>query len=74
MKESELLEELAKELYIPPIEPDEVTAQQLANRLGMGYQYVANQLKNKVAAGELTVRTVKMPDGKRAKAYRKSRA
>ena len=74
MKESELLEELAKELYIPPIEPDEVTAQQLANRLGMGYQYVANQLKNKVASGELTVRTVKMPDGKVSKAYRKSRA
>ena len=73
MTENELLNELAKELYIPSIESDEVTAQQLADRLGMGYQYVANQLKNKVTAGELTVRTVKMPDGKVAKAYRKPR-
>ena len=73
MTENELLDELAKELYIPSIEPDEVTAQQLANRLGMGYQYVTRQLKDKVAAGELTVRTVKMPDGKVSKAYRKTK-
>jgi GTP-sensing pleiotropic transcriptional regulator CodY len=73
MTENELLEELAKELYIPSIEPDEITAQQLADRLGMGYHYIANQLKKKVTAGELTVRTVKMPDGKVSKAYRKPR-
>ena len=74
MTENELLDELAKELYIPIIEPDEITAQQLADRLGVGHKSAIRQLNEKVAAGELTVRTVKMADGKLSKAYRKVQA
>lgn len=74
MTENELLDELAKELYIPLIEPDEITAQQLADRLGVGHKSAIRQLNEKVAAGELTVRTVRMADGKFSKAYRKAQA
>jgi len=72
MTENELLDELTKELYIPFIEPDEITAQQLADRLGVGHKSAIRQLNEKVAAGELTVRTVRMADGKFSKAYRKA--
>ena len=72
MTENELLDELTKELYIPFIEPDEITAQQLADRLGVGHKSAIRQLNDKVAAGELTARTVKMADGKLSKAYRKA--
>ena len=72
MTENELLDELAKELYIPSIGPDEITAQQLADRLGVGHKSAIRQLNDKVAAGELTARTVKMADGKLSKAYRKA--
>ncbi len=72
MTENELLDELTKELYIPFIEPDEITAQQLADRLGVGHKSAIRQLNEKVASGELTVRTVKMADGKLSKAYRKA--
>ena len=74
MTENELLDELARELYIPSIEPDEITAQQLADRLGVGHKSAIRQLNEKVAAGELTVRTVRMADGKFSKAYRKAQA
>jgi len=58
MTENELLDELTKELYIPFIEPDEITAQQLADRLGVGHRAAIRRLNEKGAAGELTVRTV----------------
>ena len=74
MTENELLDELTKELYIPFIEPDEITAQQLADRLGVGHKSAIRQLNEKVAAGELTVRTMKMADGKLSKAYRKAQS
>lgn len=71
MTEYELMRELEKEFSIPPIDADEVTARQLADRIGVNRQTADAILKSKVAAGELTVRAVKMPDGKVAKAYRK---
>ena len=73
MTESELLDELARELYIPLIEPDEITAQQLADRLGIGHKAALRRLNDKVAAGDLTVRTVKTANGNISKAYRKAR-
>lgn len=74
MTENELLDELTKELYIPFIEPDEITAQQLADRLGVGHKSAIRQLNEKVAAGELTVRIVRMANGKLSKAYRKAQS
>lgn len=74
MTEQELMRELENELFIPAIEADEVTAQQLADKLGVNFKTADARLKAKLASGELTVRTVKMPDGKVSRAYRKPRA
>ena len=72
MTEYELLEELAKELGLPDIEPDEVTAQSVADYTGVSWCKAAVVLKAKLAAGELTSRKVRTPEGKIATAYRKA--
>ena len=72
MTEYELLEELAKELGLPDIEPDEVTAQSVAEYTGCSWSKAAAVLKMKLAAGELTSRKVRTPEGKIATAYRKA--
>lgn len=71
MTEYELLEELAKELGVPDIEPDEVTAQSLADYVGISWGTADRKLKEKLAAGELTKRQVRAQNGKIATAYRK---
>ena len=71
MTEYELLEELARELSLPEIEPDEVTAQSVADYTGVSWCRAAAVLKAKLAAGELTSRKVRTPEGKIATAYRK---
>ena len=71
MTEFELLEELAKELGLPEIEPDEVTAQLVADYTGCSWTKAAATLKAKLAAGELTARQVRTQNGKPATAYRK---
>ena len=72
MTEYELLEELAKELGLPEIEPDEVTAQSVADYTGCSWTKAAATLKAKLAAGELTARKVRAQNGKPAIAYRKA--
>ncbi len=72
MTEFELLEELAKELSLPDIEDDEVTAQLVADYTGCSWRKAAAVLKAKLAAGELTARQVKTHNGKPATAYRKA--
>ena len=72
MTEFELLEELARELSLPELEPDEVTAQGVANHTGVSWGKAAAVLKAKLAAGELTSRKVRTPEGKIATAYRKA--
>ena len=71
MTENELLDELARELSPPDIEPDEVTAQSVADRAGISWSKAAAVLKAKLAAGELTARKVRTHEGKVATAYRK---
>ena len=71
MTEYELLEELARELSLPEIEPDEVTAQLVADCTGCSWSKAAAVLKAKLAAGEVTSRKVRTPEGKIATAYRK---
>lgn len=73
MTECELLEELAKELSLPDIEPDEVTAQSVSDYTGVSWSKAAAVLKSKLAAGELTARKVRTADGKPATAYRKAK-
>ena len=71
MTEFELLEELAKELGLPEIEPDEVTAQLVADYTGCSWRKAAAVLKTKLAAGLVTARQVRTQNGKPATAYRK---
>lgn len=71
LTEFELLEELAKELGLPDIEPDEVTAQLVADYTGCSWSKAAAVLKAKLANGELTARKVRAQNGKPATAYRK---
>ena len=72
MTENELLNELAKELTLPDIEPDEVTAVMLSESVNCSWSKAASVLKTKLAAGELTARKVRTPEGKIATAYRKA--
>ena len=71
MTEYELLEELARELSLPEIEPDEVTAQLVADYTGCSWSKAAAVLKAKLAAGLVTARQVRTQNGKPATAYRK---
>jgi len=72
MTEFELLEELAKELCLPDIEPDEVTAQSVADYTGCSWGKAAAALKAKLSAGEVTARKVRTHNGKPVTAYRKA--
>ena len=72
MTEFELLIELARELSLPEIEPDEVTAQSVADYTGCSWGKAAAVLKAKLAAGELISRQVRTRNGKPATAYRKA--
>ena len=72
MTENELLDELARELVLPDIDTDnEVTARQLAPRLNLSEGKTLSRLKDKVAAGEMSCRWVKLPSGYKALAFRK---
>lgn len=71
MTEYELLEELAKELGLPEIEPGEVTAQMVADYTGVSNSQAMRTLKAKESAGLLTSRMVKMPNNHPARAFRK---
>lgn len=72
MTEFELLEELARELGLPDIAPDEVTAQSVADYTGCSWSKAAAVLKQKLAAGQLIARQVRTQNGKPATAYRKA--
>jgi DNA-binding MarR family transcriptional regulator len=71
MTEYELLFELAKELSLPDIEPDEVTSQLLADYTGVSWSTADRVLKDKEAVGLLTSRKVKLANRRIATAYRK---
>ena len=72
MTEFELLIELARELSLPEIEPDEVTAQLVADYTGVSTSQAMRTLKAKESAGLLTSRMVKMPNNHPARAFRKA--
>ena len=72
MTEFELLEELAKELYLPDIEDVEVTAATVAEYTGVSTSQAMRMLKAKEQAGLLKSRMVKMPNSHPARAFRKA--
>jgi len=71
MTENELLIELEQLLGVPEIEPDEVTAQSVADYTGCSWSKASAVLKAKLASGEVTARKVRTRNGKPATAYRK---
>ena len=71
MTEFELLIELARELSLPEIEPDEVTAAMVADYTGVSTSQAMRTLKAKEQAGVLKSRMVKMPNNHPARAFRK---
>ena len=71
MTEYELLKELARELYLPDIEADEVTAQQVSEYTGASWTQAMRTLKAKESAGLLKSRMVKLPNNHPARAFRK---
>ncbi len=71
MTENELLIELERELSLPEIENDEVTAAMLSESANCSWSTADRVLKDKEAAGELTSRKVKLPNRRIATAYRR---
>jgi hypothetical protein len=71
MTEYELLEELARELSLPQIEDDEVTAQQVSEYTGVSWSQAMRTLRAKESNGELRSRMVKLPNNHPARAFRK---
>ena len=69
--ENELLEELAGELSLPPIQPEDVTVARLAARAGVSLATAARHLAQKRDAGELVELEAQTPDGHRCKVYRR---
>ncbi len=71
---NELLEDLAAEYCLGEIEPDEITSEMLAKRLGVSRNRANKILNEKVEAGLFTARYVKNDVGNnRIKAYRKAK-
>jgi len=72
MTENELLVELEQLLGVPSIESDEVTVAMLTEKLKISPKNVRERLNALVESGQLTSRTVRLPDGYRCIAYRKN--
>jgi len=70
MTENELLAAMLAEIA-PMIEPDEVTAKMLQEAAGIGDKKAMDILRGKEAAGELTSRRVRLPEGRTATAWRR---
>ena len=71
MTEFELLDELYKELALPSLDADEVTAAMVADYTGVSTSQAMRTLKAKEQAGVLKSRMVKMPNNHPARAFRK---
>jgi GTP-sensing pleiotropic transcriptional regulator CodY len=72
MTDYELLEELARELSLPDIEPGEVTAQMVADYTGISWSQAMRTLRQKETAGVYVSRRVKLPNNRVAQAWRKA--
>ena len=72
MTECELLTELARELTVPEIESNEVTAQMVAESSGVSWTRALRVLKAKEESGVLKSRKVKLPNNREAQAWSKA--
>lgn len=71
MTENELLEELARELSVPAIEPNEITVKMLADKLNVTTRAAYTQLMDMVEAGRLKKRYVKVNGSRKMLAFSK---
>jgi hypothetical protein len=71
MTENELLQELTKELYIPPVQLDEVTAQSLSKQINTTVRNALDILQAKEREGLLISRWARGDKGRRLLAFRK---
>lgn len=71
MTENELLQELAKELYIEPLKQNEVTAQILSKQIGISVRGALEILQQKEREGLLISRWARGDKGKRMLAFSK---
>ena len=71
MTENELLRELAKELFIEPVQTDEVTAQSLSKQIGISVRGALDILQQKEREGLLISRWARGDKGRRLLAFRK---
>lgn len=66
----EVLDLLSAECTVPQFDPEhEFLVDQFASRSGLGMSTCSRHLDRMVGNGRLTMRWVKTPSGKRAKAY-----
>ena len=71
MTENELLQELTKELYILPVQDNEVTAQSLAKQINTTARNALDILQTKEREGLLISRWARSDKGRRLLAFRK---
>ena len=71
MTENELLLELTKELYLEPVQVDEVSAQSLAKSIGTTTRNALDILQQKEREGLLISRWARGDKGRRLLAFRK---
>jgi len=71
MTENELLQELAKELLIEPVQTYEVTAQSLSKQIGISVRGALDILQQKEREGLLISRWARGDKGRRLLAFRK---
>ena len=71
MTENELLRELAKELFIEPVQTDEVIAQSLSKQIGISVRGALDILQQKEREGLLISRWARGDKGRRLLAFRK---
>lgn len=71
MTENELLEELYKELYVPAIEPNEITTKMLSEKLNITNRAAYTKLMDMVESGRLKKRYVKVNGSRKVLAFSK---
>jgi len=71
MTENELLAELLRELYVPEIEPNEITTKMLAEKLNITNRAAYSKLMEMVEAGRLKKRYVKVNGSRKVLAFSK---
>ncbi len=66
-----LLQELAEEINLPPLEDDDVTANRLAIATGLKANAALKKLQEKANAGQLVMVLKRKPDGRPVQTFQR---